>query len=87
MMPPGLKFSTATVPLGKYARLLLYSDGVFEVENPAGGVMWTFPQFVEHVAALLPDDRPLGKRLLAQARALRGGELLADDFSFVEIRF
>jgi sigma-B regulation protein RsbU (phosphoserine phosphatase) len=87
MLPPGLDFSTVTVSLGKYARLLVYSDGVFEVENPAGGPMWQFPQFVEHVAALLPDDQPLGKRLLAQARTLRGGELLADDFSFVEIRF
>ena len=87
MMPPGLEFSTRTVSLGQYARLLVYSDGVFEVENVAGGVMWQFPQFVEHVAALLPDDQPLGKRLLAHARSLRGGELLADDFSFVEIRF
>ncbi len=87
MMPPGLEFTTLSVPLGAFARLLLYSDGVFEVENPAGGPMWQFPQFVEFVAALLPDDQPVAKRLLAQARALRGSDLLADDFSFVEIRF
>ena len=87
MMPPGMEFTTVSVPLGAFARLLLYTDGVFEVENPAGGPMWQFPEFVEHVAALLPDNQPLAKRLLAQARALRGGDLLADDFSFVEIRF
>jgi phosphoserine phosphatase RsbU/P len=87
MLPPGLEFSTLTVPVDEYARLLVYSDGVFEVENVAGGEMWQFPQFVEHVAALLPDDQPVGKRLLAYARGIRGGELLADDFSFVEIRF
>ena len=87
MLPPGLEFTTETVPLGPYARLLIYSDGVFEVENVAGGEMWQFPQFVGHLAALLPDDQLLGKRLLAHARGLRAHELLADDFSFVEIRF
>ena len=87
MMPPGIDFTTETVPLGPYARLLIYSDGVFEVENVAGGVMWQFHQFVDHVAALLTDDLPIAKRLLVKARDLRGGDLLADDFSFVEIRF
>ena len=87
MLPPGLAFTTRTVSLGAFARLLILSDGVFEVEPVAGGAMWQFGQFIDHVAGLLPDDLPLGDRLLAHARAHRGDELLPDDFSFVEIRF
>jgi sigma-B regulation protein RsbU (phosphoserine phosphatase) len=73
------------VPLGPYARLLLYSDGVFEVERP-NGTMWTHQEFIDYVSALVPDDQPLLQRLLDHARQLRGQDMLADDYSFLDVR-
>jgi len=86
MLPPGMPFEGSEVALAEYARLLVYSDGVFEVERPSG-VMWQFPEFVEYVAGLLPDGEPVLERLLGKARELRGGEQFADDFSALEARF
>ncbi|MFM7150381.1 MAG: SpoIIE family protein phosphatase [Gemmataceae bacterium] len=85
MLPEGVPFETKTVKLGAYARLLLYSDGAFEIEDPKG-VMWEFPQFVEFVAGLLPADQSLIEPLLEKARTLRGQEMFADDFSLIEVR-
>jgi sigma-B regulation protein RsbU (phosphoserine phosphatase) len=85
MMPEGMPFSAREVGLGPYARLLLCSDGVFEIERPSGE-MWQFPEFVEFVAGLFPDGGPLSDRVLAKARELRGQDLFADDFSLVEAR-
>src|SRR5262249_1192932 len=45
MLPPGAPFETQSVKVGSYARLLIYSDGVFEIERPIGG-MWKFDEFV-----------------------------------------
>ena len=55
----------------------------FEIEK-TDGVMWEFPQFVEHVADLLRGEDSVIEPLLAKARHLRGGDLLADDFSLLE---
>ncbi len=85
MMPEGMPFENRTLELGPHARLLVYSDGVFEIEQP-DGVMWQFPQFVEFVSQLLPDDQPLVDRIHDKTRTLRGQELFADDWSIVEAR-
>jgi sigma-B regulation protein RsbU (phosphoserine phosphatase) len=86
MLPEGVPFETERVALGPYARLLLYSDGVFEVERP-DKTMWSLKEFIDHVTSLLPADQPLLQRLLADARELGGTEMLADDYSFLDIRF
>ncbi|MBY0232966.1 MAG: fused response regulator/phosphatase [Gemmataceae bacterium] len=85
MLPPGMPFRTEKAELGPYARLLLYSDGAFEVERP-DKTMWTHKEFIEFAAGLFPDGEPLPERLLAKARDLHGGDVLADDCSFVEAR-
>jgi sigma-B regulation protein RsbU (phosphoserine phosphatase) len=84
MMPPDMPFETRVVPLGSFARLLVYSDGVFEVEQPSG-VMWTFPEFVAFVERL-PRGQPALAAIQAEVRRLRGQEMLADDFSLLEIQ-
>jgi sigma-B regulation protein RsbU (phosphoserine phosphatase) len=86
MCPPGTPFETRTHSLGGYARLLVYSDGAFEIETP-DGVMWKHQEFVQFVAALSRENSPLGERLLAHVRQRRGGDLLADDFSILEVHF
>jgi sigma-B regulation protein RsbU (phosphoserine phosphatase) len=86
MLPEGMPFENRTVQLGDYAHLLVYSDGLFEIEQP-DGVMWQFPQFVEYVSDLLPRGQPLVETLLTKARTLRGGDQFADDCSVVEAQF
>jgi sigma-B regulation protein RsbU (phosphoserine phosphatase) len=81
----GMDFDTQSVPLGPFARLLVYSDGVFEIEQP-GGHMWRLEEFVTYVSDL-PRDAPAGESLLSHVRQLHGSDVLADDFSFVEVRF
>jgi sigma-B regulation protein RsbU (phosphoserine phosphatase) len=85
MLPPGMPFETRRQTLGEHARLVICSDGVFEIERP-DGVMWQFPEFVAFVAGLLPGDASVIEPLLAMVHQLRGGELLADDFSLLEVR-
>lgn len=86
MLPPGMPFAARTAKLGPHARLLLYSDGAFEIEGP-DKVMWTFPEFVAHVEGLLPGGASVLEPLLATARQRRGAEVLADDCSLVEVQF
>jgi sigma-B regulation protein RsbU (phosphoserine phosphatase) len=81
-----LTHQTSKVQLGPHARLVFYSDGVFEIEQ-IDGKMWQMPQFIEHVAALAPAHESLLGPIADKARELGGGKPFADDFSLVEARF
>jgi sigma-B regulation protein RsbU (phosphoserine phosphatase) len=84
-MIEGAEYDTRVVELPPFARLLLYSDGVYEIARP-GQPMWKFQEFVEFVSGL-PRQEPVGDHLLAHVRRLGGSEVLADDFSVLEVRF
>lgn len=84
-MLPDMEFETQRVPLDQAARLLVFSDGVFEIPQ-ASGAMGNFGDFLGFVRTL-PPDAPLSDRLWQQAQALRGPGPLADDYSMVEVRF
>ena len=86
MLPPGMPFQSSATPLAAHARLLLYSDGVFEIER-GDKTLWTFTEFVAHVDSLLPRGDSVLEALLAKARELRGADTLADDFSLLEAQF
>jgi sigma-B regulation protein RsbU (phosphoserine phosphatase) len=85
MCPPGTAFDTHATALGPYARLLLYSDGAYEIERPDGS-MWQYAEFVDFLAGQPREGGLLFDPLLAHVRGLRGSEVLADDFSVVEVR-
>jgi sigma-B regulation protein RsbU (phosphoserine phosphatase) len=84
-MIEGTEYDTQVVELGPFSQLLLYSDGVYEIARP-GQPMWKFQEFVQFVSGL-PHDEPVGDRLLKHVRQLGGSEVLADDFSVLEVRF
>jgi sigma-B regulation protein RsbU (phosphoserine phosphatase) len=86
MLPPGMEFDARTAPVPAGARLLLYSDGVFEVEQP-GGAMWSLNEFVDFVSGVPADAGPTADALLAHVRRLHAADTLGDDFSFLEVRF
>jgi sigma-B regulation protein RsbU (phosphoserine phosphatase) len=83
---PEWDYETVVVPLDAYARLLVYSDGVYEIEKP-DGEMWATQEFIDYVASLSPADGSVIDRLLAHVRGLHESEVLADDFSMMEITF
>jgi len=85
-MVPDLPYDTHTVTVAEGARLLIYSDGVFEVEKP-DGQMWQYSDFVERITPELANASDVIERHLAFCRELSKAEVIGDDFSMVEIRF
>ena len=79
------RYSTATHEVPPGARLMVFSDGVYEIlqgSDPAG----TWKEFLgsftsPEVQNLRPNER------LCRALKTRGADSLEDDFSFVELRF
>lgn len=85
MMPPEVPFESRSVPLGPYTRLLVYSDGVFEIEKPDGS-MWKLGDFLAFMTTFPLDAKDLPERLYLAIRDLRGSDTLADDFSILDAR-
>src|SRR4029079_294903 len=85
-MVPELPYGTHTITIGEAARLLVYSDGVFEIEKP-DGQMWQYGEFVERITGQMGTDSDLIERHLQFVRELHAGDVLGDDFSMVEVRF
>jgi sigma-B regulation protein RsbU (phosphoserine phosphatase) len=85
-MVPGMPYDTRTVPVGPAARLLVYSDGAYEIEKP-DGEMWRFHEFVTHISANWPADGSVLDRHMAFAKGIGGSETLGDDCSLVEVVF
>lgn len=79
----GLPFDADTVAVEPGQRLLIFSDGAFEIEQP-DGKFWNFDDFLGHVRAMPSGNRAID-RILGHARQLHGSETLADDFSMVEL--
>jgi sigma-B regulation protein RsbU (phosphoserine phosphatase) len=78
-------FSAAVQSITAEARLLLFSDGIFEIFKP-GEAVGTWDEFVKELdrpemLALRPEAR------LRRALEIRGATALEDDFSLVEVRF
>jgi len=82
-MAPGLPFDTQTVDLKPQSRLLLYSDGVFEIVQ-TDGEMWKFDAFLGFISSA-PTDESVMDRLLDHVQELHGSKQLDDDFSIMEI--
>jgi phosphoserine phosphatase RsbU/P len=82
-MVPGLPFDTQTVELVADAKLFLFSDGVFEIEQ-TDGEMWKYDEFLEFMRNSTSGE-PLMDRLLGHVQQLHGSNQLGDDFSIVEM--
>jgi sigma-B regulation protein RsbU (phosphoserine phosphatase) len=85
-MVPGLPYETKTQPVEAGGRLLVYSDGIYEIEQP-DGEMWPYHQFEAHIGPRLLREGPLMDEHLAFVRQMRNGAPLGDDFSMFEVRF
>jgi sigma-B regulation protein RsbU (phosphoserine phosphatase) len=84
-MVPDLPYDTRTIAVAPGARLIVFSDGIMEIED-ATGAMWPFEDFVARMAAELPVEGDLIQRHLEFARGLMGRDAFTDDFSMMDVR-
>ena len=68
------------------ARLLIFSDGVFEIFRDERAA-WNLDACVAYLAALGQQEGSLIDKLLDHVHLLRGSARLDDDFSVIEARF
>ena len=82
----GAKFpaNSCNVPPG--ARLLIFSDGVFEIFNDRQAA-WDLPACVSYLGTLNQGEETVMDKLIEHVRRLRGSNQLDDDFSIIEARF
>jgi phosphoserine phosphatase RsbU/P len=85
-MVAGVAYDNTTCPTAPGSRLLVFSDGVFEIECRDGS-MWTYSGLVESVTGLQASESSVMDPLLAHVRELHGPGPLRDDFSIVEARW
>jgi len=83
-MLAGTEYETRQVSLGASARLLLYSDGVYEIARPDGS-MWSASDFATYASGLSPGDGSVLDRVLGHVKEMHGSDILADDFSILEL--
>jgi sigma-B regulation protein RsbU (phosphoserine phosphatase) len=78
-------FEQKEIILPENARIFIYSDGAFEVHKQ-DGAMWTFREFMQFMSQ--PDEANISKmdRLIDHVRMLKGGNVLDDDFSIMDVR-
>jgi sigma-B regulation protein RsbU (phosphoserine phosphatase) len=83
MLPPGMPFEGGEVTVGPFSRLLVYSDGAFEVPKH-DDVMWTYEEFLDFLS-LRVGEATLADDLHAHLRELRGVDTLTDDLSIMDV--
>ena len=76
-------FETQTVEVAPGAQLLVFSDGVFEIDLQTGG-MWSFEEFISFLSNARPSDS-LIDQLYRHVQGLHGSDHLSDDFSMLAI--
>jgi sigma-B regulation protein RsbU (phosphoserine phosphatase) len=85
---PDLEFKAASTSLGAFAKLFLYSDGVYEIER-TDKTMWPFNEFLDFMKTGPHDVASDSKmdRLIAYDREIQGRDEFVDDCSIVEMQF
>jgi phosphoserine phosphatase RsbU/P len=85
---PDLEFETASTSLGAFAKVCLYSDGVYEIERVDKSI-WPFNEFIAFMKKGPYDAENDSKmdRLIAYDREIQGHEEFVDDCSIVELKF
>ena len=82
----GVEFPAQSCRLPAGARLLIFSDGVFEIFHD-GRDAWNLDACIAHLSALAEQQGSLMDQLLDHVYQLRGSPRLDDDFSIIEARF
>jgi sigma-B regulation protein RsbU (phosphoserine phosphatase) len=78
-------FEQQDLEIPENSRLLLYSDGAFEVHKMDGSD-WTFEEFLQFMSQPEDPAQPMMDRLIKHVRMLKGSDVLDDDFSILEMK-
>jgi sigma-B regulation protein RsbU (phosphoserine phosphatase) len=81
-----LEYHTSSCQVEAFGKLLLYSDGVFEISYP-DGTMWPYESFIQFMSQPSQPGVSDMDRLITHVRALGERDDFADDFSIVEFLF
>ena len=84
-MVPELPYATHTADITAGDQLLVYSDGVFEIEKP-DGQMWQYGEFLDRIRPEVASADGIIDRHWSFVRNLHAGEVLGDDFSMIRVR-
>ncbi len=82
---PGSAYTTGTLMLSAKATLVLYTDGVTEAMNAAGG-MYGEERLAEHVRAMADGCREMTESLVADIKKFATGIEPSDDITVVMLR-
>jgi len=82
----GQEYPAESCEVAAGARLLIFSDGVFEILRNAKPV-WDMDACIEYLARRDSRGGALMDELLAHVRTLHGSHELEDDFSILEVCF
>ena len=80
------EFPARSSPVPAGARLLIFSDGVFEIFREKRQ-MWNLSECIEYLTELGKEEGNLMDELLHHVERLRGSPHLNDDFSIIEAVF
>ena len=82
----GVEFPAQSCHIPVDARLLIFSDGVFEIFREKRE-MWNLADCIAYLAVLDKQEGNLMDQLLTHVQLLRGSAHLDDDFSIIEAHF
>ena len=80
------EFPAQSVTIPADARLLIFSDGVFEIFREKHQ-MWSLAECIAYLPTIAKEEGNLMDKLLNHIQRLRGSPQLNDDFSIIEARF
>jgi len=84
---PGQKYQKSTFVLeDPYARLYIYSDGIYEVPKGEGG-MFKLNDFIRLVEKLSREGDASPKRIIEAMRRIQNRDMFDDDVSLLEVEF
>ncbi|MBV9731841.1 MAG: SpoIIE family protein phosphatase, partial [Verrucomicrobia bacterium] len=81
-----VEFPAETRRMPENARLVIFSDGVFEIFRQ-GRQVWNLADCIAHLAVLGREQDNLMDKLFQYVQRLRGSPHLDDDFSIIEAQF
>ena len=81
---PGLSYSNNEIALGQYNKLLILSDGVYEITRP-GLPDWHFEAFRQYIAGTVTSAEFHVDKIYHDVMQMYGSQNLEDDFSLVEL--
>ncbi len=79
-----LDYGEKTSPVRAGSRLLIYSDGAYEIHRPDGS-LWRFEDFIQALSAPA-DGTPALDRLIRHISGVAGKDGFEDDVSLLEVR-